>query len=579
MGAFPGWGLSREELERAMAIASGRPAPVMLPEETITAGRGVPPLSPEAAAMAGENLGVVPLAAMPPMDTPFDPRQAYGQPNAPAVDVQSMSNPYAGGGASQQGLGTGGLGDVRAQQREVAEQRMGLARQAGELASDSAAREAQIRAAGGAEMGQRYDRTAQRVDERRGARDQLRQAAYGNLMAMQQQLGNPPSTTGAEIMGLLAGALAASGRGGAAALAGGFGNVMMRDFQRWQQGVAGYEKQTKLLQDMMDSEDAGMESELRQEKSLSDLLHAQLLNGVEMVASNTKSQEAKRLAEDAAQQIREKYLAHQEDILERGQKLGEEYWLSDQQTLLQGIQAGQVGSLGQKIYAEKEEMARKQLAGALELQEKQNAPGIAAAKTQIDGLELRRDARTITEKEQGEARAALQSEKNMETLIAQMKKFGAENTPTAADQYEGVRTSLIGILNRKEADAGVLNPSERKNYEAIVPPHRLNAFGSAVKGDKDSSMLGAPFRAAGVGLRRAFTDEDAVLDSILERSRELTDTALKLRGYARAQQKNAAGGAAGRTISAVDSSGKRYNAPDTPESRALAKQRGWRIQE
>jgi hypothetical protein len=433
-----------------------------------------------------------------------------------------------------------------------------LSEQKGQAQARGQDREASLRAAAGEYLGKRFADVNQRVDASRARRDELKAAINANLAAGQRALGEAPSTTKSEIMGLVGSVLAAAGKPVGATLARGMGNIMSRDYQRWQMGLAGYETQHKMLNALAKSESEGAASDLHEEQALSTLLAAQMTNGLEQIRSETKSEETKSLIDVGIVEIKKKYMDHSLDVAQRVAQMSWDQEAHQMSREDQGMQR-QAHRLNQER-------------GAFDLTKSRETEARAPQMAQIPGLRIEGDPRTITAPQKTEAVKLLAEQRSVYAQAEAMKKYGAIFTPDAAREYEIARTGLIGTLNKREANAGVVNEGEASRWDKRIPSH-LGAVASSAFRDKIYNS-------------KWTMNLDNVLESATARSEELTRLHLDSLGYKpesadslRAVQPGLPAARASGELRTRGRDGKETVVPDSPENRALAAKLGQQILE
>lgn len=142
--------------------------------------------------------------------------------------------------------------------------------------------------------------------------------AYSALKAMQDQIGHPPDTSKGKVLQII-GRLLSMTRGGGDVGAGMqmLGQAMGDDVQAWERGIAGNDKIRSAFLDMNKNEDNSLDSELDQEGKISALTAATYVNALKQVAAETVSKESKRLAEELATGLENKYVEHELDLRAR----------------------------------------------------------------------------------------------------------------------------------------------------------------------------------------------------------------------------------------------------------------------
>lgn len=480
--------------------------------------------TPEASTAAGEAIHQDQMAH-PPIRT--NPPAAIAAPSSlpPISNTQQL---YA---ARQALLG---------QQLQNVDQRTAI-QQAGHQQA------AQVRAAAGEYGMARFAKLTQRVEEQRAARDYFRGQAEQHIMQLQKDLGDPPSTTKADVMGLIAGVLSAGNQRGqmAGALMGGLSQIMMRPYQRWQAGLDMHSKLSKEFEALAQGRARGAEADLDEEKRMSDLLYANVDNALKQITENSASLQVQSLGEDARAELRGKWLDLKEKQLNDHTQLIDQYNMMDPNELASLIQQGRVGKIGQDVYNEREQqrLARLQQSMALaktqqEISNAADAPERKEQELSIPGLRALPGA---TAADKAKAQGISAGEPELLKASADMKKYIEENGWVAADKYNQAALSFIGALN--QVHGGTMNKGEYENYKSMMPTH--------------------PFEtnwATKAIYNRKYGPE--IIDSIVARGKEIAAERLRTYKYERAP-------AAAATIRVKLPSGRIESYPDDEKTRSL----------
>ncbi len=167
----------------------------------------------------------------------------------------------------------------------------------------------------------RTDELQQRRDAAMARKDANTEEAYKALRSMQQQLGSPPDTSKGRALQIIGTVLSMTPRGGGIGRGlSMLGQMMGDDVQRWAAGVEGSDKLRNAFLEMNRHENMGMESELHQEATLSNIVAANTLNSLKAAEEDAGSEEAKAVARKLARGVEDQAISHQLDIRGRREK-------------------------------------------------------------------------------------------------------------------------------------------------------------------------------------------------------------------------------------------------------------------
>lgn len=147
--------------------------------------------------------------------------------------------------------------------------------------------------------------TLARREEALARKDASIKEAYAALKRTQSALGTPPDTSKGRTLQIV-GAIMSMGNAGVGRGLSMLGEMMNDDVQAWQRGIEGNEAIRKAMMQMADMEDGSVESELRQQQSISNLWAANTANTLRQIAAETERDDVRSVAEQLAIQTENK---------------------------------------------------------------------------------------------------------------------------------------------------------------------------------------------------------------------------------------------------------------------------------
>jgi hypothetical protein len=356
-----------------------------------------------------------------------------------------------------------------------------LKQRQGDIASESFDRQAQ--AAGEFEQRSRegLNRAQQRVDENRQQQRVYEQQAHQRFQRISELVDNPPDESRGKVLRIIGAILGATDQG--AAVGRGLsmlGQSMAGDVQGWARQIEAQKVAQGSALEMAQHQQADSEHELRTEKALTDMGFGVYGAALERIKAETNSQEAKRVADELQNGLRQKYVEHQLDLNARSAaasaknqqgRADDALWNMPLDALAEAISNGTGGKRAQEIY----------------MQRSKNSQGVREGEAKIA------DLTASTEKKQ---REAIEGNTNEEVLPGYVTTVGlgpADKTAIRANAM-GIDDIVadIGRLRqiRERNQGGTWNADDEAEAEGIrgrmsTKLSQLNGAGAPSEGERE----------------------------------------------------------------------------------------------
>lgn len=490
LGGFGGQ-LTADELRAALAAAGGNPDALDLPEPALQAAP--PP--------AAEQSPPMPEAAPVPAPEPEPPPAEEPKPD--------MSVKRARGGPAK------AIAEYQQESLDDANRRIELAGESGDKAGqDAESYDAQAEISGRqAKQAQaNIDDARTRVDARREHEERYQVEADRIYEQMKANAQPPPQSTLNKVLGIVGAVAGMGGRGNVGQGLSMLTSMLGSDQERW---AAEQQANSQLYQAALasvGSDREGASHDVAVAQALTALEAHEIDASLEQVKNMGLSRNATRAAEDLQlglrTEVRNGLIGMEREKAKaaaaRGASMQEDALWRMPLPALRELAAGGGSELASKVLGKREEVEAK-------TQKNTGGGEGGAAKLEIPGLRMTKNAAGISEKDKEQAKEISDGFRTMQQSLDKMIATQGELSLQSKRDYDENFAFVVGSLNAL-ANAGVLNPGELAAWKERLPAHRLDN----ITGAKVSSLA---------------VDEEKQLARLRDQFKGLARNKLQARGY------------------------------------------------